>query len=76
MIKLQAGATQFANKIASGDYRAIKLLIDLRDVLANVAPTSSFGEPPINPLERIQKRLEEIREKQKAFSGEARSESP
>jgi hypothetical protein len=58
--KFEAAAKQFANKVASGDYRALKLLLEL-----TASPQWKEATPDqrcvSDPVARIRKRLEEMR---------------
>ena len=64
--KSEAAAKQFANKVASGDHRSLKLLLEL-----TASPKWKEAAPnPHNvddPAARIRKRLEQIRANLEAF---------
>lgn len=60
--KYEVGAKQFANKIASGDYRALKLLLDLQESPAWKTANQSLDQYNVDgPRERIQARINEMR---------------
>ncbi len=60
--KYVVGAKQFANKIASGDYRALKLLLDLQASPAWRTANESPDQYNVDsPRERIQDRINEMR---------------